>query len=215
MQTAEERGIRASEEALLSTALESIRELNTRALALLQRLADQSGSDLPPTLATLAPRLRRLEPASILVASRQPFLLIDFLFGRPDLLNNLLAQAPARLRFPSPPSFLPAPDARALARGALVLAQGICRNHPVHAGPLLGLDPALRLPIAQATMEAMEHLAEEHSHQLRFRWENRTDFWLNLLSLPETNDPQATHELRMHGIRLLAADLKRRSAHGR
>lgn len=200
-------GIRAGEEALLCSALESIHELNERCLGLLRRIAREQPAGLPKPLGSLAAQLRDLEPSDIAVMARQPFLLVDFGFGKPKLLGELLAKGPAQLRFPPPPGLFPGPEASALARGALILAQAVCRYHPAHAGVLLGLDPALRARMARLRLPELERLAEDNPHLLRLRWCDQVDAWRQLLAAAGSTDPAVQHEFRLYGLQLIAGSL--------
>jgi hypothetical protein len=206
-QEAEGKGIRAGEEALLSAALEEVRELNERCLVLLQRLAGGNQERLPRFLGVFGPSLRRLDASRIAAVARQPFLLVDFAFGKPRVLRELLARGPTLLRFPTTRGSLPVEEATSLARGALGLAKTVCRHHPAHAGLLFGLDPSLQEQFAQLRVSELERLAEEHPHQLSLRWENRTDIWSQLLGLAESSDPDASASFQMYAMQLIAGEL--------
>jgi hypothetical protein len=125
----------------------------------------------------LIPQIRSLEAEAISGIAHQPFLLVDFAFAKPKILRELLKAGPSPLRFPRPRGTFPEADAKALIRGALLLARNVCRHHPVHAGLLLGLDPSLQL------------------------------FWRCLLSAPASTDPDAWHQLRMYGMQLIAGEM--------
>lgn len=202
-----EAGIRASEEVLLASALETVQDLNERCLVLLRQLARGQASGFPAPLAVLAPRFRDLDPSLIPGIARQPFLLMDFAFGKPLEFRGLLARQPAPLHFPTPPGHLPTAAATSLARGTLGLAHTVCRHHPAHAGILLGLDPTLCVPIAQLRLHELERLAVEHTHCLRFRWESRPDVWRRLLLVTTSSDTAARHQFRLYGMQLMAGDL--------
>jgi len=206
-----EKGIRAGEEALLSSALDGAQELNERCLALLQRLAHGQAGGLPQALSVLGPPFRELDRAAIPTIARQPFLLVDFAFGNPVALHELLTRGPAPLRFPSPRGSLPTAEATALARGTLILAQAICRHHPSHAGLLLGLHPSLQAQIARLRLPDLERLAEEHPHCLRVRWEDRPDIWRTLLSATASTDPAARYAFRMYGMQLMAGEMSQKA----
>lgn len=206
-----ERGISAGEEALLSSALESVQELNERCLGILQRLASGPLNDLPQFLVPLAPVLRKLDATALADIARQPFLLVDFAFGKPQLLRELLTRQPSPLRFPAPRGGLPETDAAALARGALILAKAVCRHHPAHAGVLLGMDPSLREQIALLRLPDLECLADANPHLLRLRWDNRPEIWRNLLAVAGSSDSNAAYEFRIYGMQLLAGEMKQRS----
>ena len=207
LREAEERGIRTGEEALLSSALESLQQLNEHTLSVLQRVALAPGADGSQFLASLAPYFQDLDTRALANIARQPFLLVDFAFGKPKVLGDLMARDLPPLRFPSPRGSLPSADAGALARGALLLAQTVCRHHPAHAGLLLGLDPSLHEPIARLRLPDLERIAEENAHLLRPRWENRLDVWRKLLSVDVATDPDARYQFRVYGIQLMAGDL--------
>jgi len=204
----QERGIRAGEEVLLASALEAVHGLNERCLDLLQRLASGQPGSLPPFLKPLAPLLESLEPNTISVGARQPFLLIDFAFGNPTQFRELFATRPPPLRFPPPPGALPAADATALARGALILAQSVCRHHPAHAGLLMGVDFALHAQIAQLRLPDLERLAEAYPQYLRLRWDRQVEIWRSLLAASASLDPERLNQFRMYGIQLMASSLQ-------
>jgi hypothetical protein len=206
-QEAAEKGIRAGEEALLSAALDGIHELNERSLRLLQGLAVEHPGELPRLLAPLSPQFRRLEAHAISGISHQPFLLVDFAFGKPKVLREILTTDPSRLRFPCPRATFPQADAKALIRGALLLAKNVCRHHPAHAGLLVGLDPSLQPLLAELRLPDLEGIAEQYPHQLRLRWNDRIDVWEKLLAAGTSTDPGACHQFRMYGIQLIAGDL--------
>lgn len=205
--SADGRGIRADEEALLATALQSVHELNERCLVLLQRLAAEQRDDRSVFLARLGPELRGLSPSSITAAAQQPFLLIDFAFGQPRAFGEMLDRERATLWFPSPRGLLPPTEASALARGALLLAQSVCRHHQAHAGLLLGLDPSLVESINHLRLPELEALAEHNPHHIRIRWEDRPEVWRLLLSVPHSPDPDMPSLFHMYGMQLLAGDL--------
>ncbi len=203
-----ERGISAGEETLLASALESVQELNERCLGLLQRLATGPAGGLPQFLVPLVPALRKLDANAMAGIARQPFLLVDFAFGHPKLLSDLLSRAPNPLRFPAPRGSLPATDAGGLARGALILAKSVCRHHPAHAGLLLGMDSSVRDLIAQLRLPDIECLADEQPHQLRLRWEGRLEIWRSLLAVTDASDGSALYQFRMYGMQLLAGEMQ-------
>jgi diadenosine tetraphosphatase ApaH/serine/threonine PP2A family protein phosphatase len=209
---AEGKGIRAGEEALLSAALEGVHDLNERCMVLLQKLAVAHPGDLPQFLGPLIPQLRKLDRGAICAIADHPFLLMDFVFGKPKWLHEVLTNVPSRLHFPNPRSTFPAADAKALVRGALLLAKSVCRHHPAHAALLLGLDPSLQPLMAELRLPDLEGVAEAHPHQLRLRWENRFDVWEYLLAAGTSPDPGACHQFRMYGMQLIAGDLKRGSS---
>lgn len=201
-------GIRAGEEALLSTSLEELHELNERCLMLLQRLAVGRRGDMPRFLVPLIPEIRKLEADAISAIAHQPFLLIDFAFGKPKVLREVLMADPASLRFPALRATFPEADAKALVRGALLLARNVCRHHPAHAGLLLGLDPSLLPLMAELRLPDLEDVAERYPHQLRLRWENRIDVWERLVAAGTSADPGACHQFRMYGMQLIAGEIK-------
>jgi hypothetical protein len=206
-----ERGISAGEEALLSSALESVQELNERCLGILQRLASGPLNDLPQFLVPLAPVLRKLDTTAIAGIARQPFLMVDFAFCNPQLLREMLTRPPHPLRFPAPRGGLPAADAASLARGALILAKAVCRHHPAHAGLLLGMDSSLREQIALLRLPDLECLADANPHHLRLRWDNRPEIWRTLLNVADASDSNALYQLRIYGMQLMAGEMKQKS----
>jgi hypothetical protein len=207
-QGAAEGGIRAGEEVLLATSLEELHELNERCLALLQRLAVGNRGDVPRFLIPLIPQLRPLDAVAISTIAHQPFLLLDFVFGRPKVLREILMAGPASLRFPAPRATFPQADAKALVRGALLLARSVCRHHPAHAGLLLGLHPSLQSLVAELRLPDLEDIAERYPHQLRLRWENRTEVWERLVAAGTSSDPGARQQFRMYGMQLMAGELR-------
>lgn len=204
----------AGREALLSSSLDAVQALNERCLGVLLQLARQRLADPPRLVAALGPELRELDPSTCPTVARQPFLYIDLAFGNLRVLLPVLQRTSPRLRFPNPRGVFPAGEATALARGALVLAQSVCRHHPAHAGLLLGLHPQLQKPMASLRLPDIDHIAEESAHLLTPRWESRPDIWRALLATGESLDPAAIERFTMYGIQLIAGDLARRIGHG-
>lgn len=213
-QGAPSRRIRAGEEALLAAALRTIQELNERGLLALKELARTQPVRLPRYLQEIGPTLKRLDEGAIGQVAHQPFLLMDFAFSRPAVLRELLVRSPARLRFPAPAGLLPTAEAIALSRGALLLAQSVCRYHPAHGRLLLGLDPSLHEAIAQLRLPDLERVAEENPHLLRLRWDENGEFWRVLLSCWGAAYANTHYQARMYGLQLIAGE-SRLQARGR
>lgn len=207
-------GIRTGAGALLASAMDAVQAINERCLRVLQRLARERLSEPPRLVAALSTELRELDPLVIPTISRQPFLFVDFAFGNPRALLNVLTREPLPLRFPSPRGLFPTADATALARGALILAQAVCRHHPAHAGLLLGMHPQLNRHMSSLRQPDVDRLAEESPHLLTVRWESRPDIWRALLSTGASCDPGALAQFRMYGIQLIAGELSRGMAKG-
>jgi hypothetical protein len=198
-------GIRADERVLLASALQSIHELNVRCLQLLQRLALRPAGSMQGLLGALARDVELLSPEAISDAARQPFLLIDFAFGSPQQFKSLLASEALIQPLPVSANPLPAADASALGRAALIIAQAICRHHPSHAGLLVGLHSSLLAPLSELRMPDLERLAESNPHHVRIRWGDRIDVWSRLLNAASSQDQGAKEQFRMYGIQLMAA----------
>ena len=122
------------------------------------------------------------------------------------ILGQLRNAAAGRL-VPPPAGSFPGPEASALARAALILAQMVCRYHPAHAGVLLGLDPVLRPRMARLRLPELERLAEDNPHLLRLRWGDQVDAWRQLLAAAGSTDPAVHHEFRLYGLQLIAGSL--------
>lgn len=204
----------AGREALLQSALDAVQALNERTLMGLVRLAEERLPNPPRLVGAVAAELRDLDPSACPTIARQPFLFVDFAFGNPRTLLPVLSRDPKPLRFPPPRGTFPVGEATALARGALVLAQAVCRHHPAHVGLLLGLHPMLQQPMAALRLPDIDHIAEESAHLLTPRWDNRPDIWRALLATGESLDPAAIERFTMYGIQLIAGDLARRVRHG-
>jgi hypothetical protein len=91
-------------------------------------------SDPPRLVGAITTELRELDPLVIPTISRQPFLFVDFAFGNPRALLNVLTREPLPLRFPSPRGLFPTADATALARGAsMPISMAMARSHSAPA----------------------------------------------------------------------------------
>lgn len=207
-------GIRTGAGALLASAMDAVQTINERSLRVLQQLARERLSEAPRLVGAITSELRALDPLVIPTISRQPFLFVDFAFGNPRVLLNELTRGLLPLRFPVPRGVMPTTDATALARGALTLAQVVCRHHPAHAGLLLGMHPQLQTHMASLRQPDVDRLAEESPHLLSLRWESRPDIWRALLATGESRDPEALMQFRMYGIQLIAGDLGQRMGQG-
>lgn len=210
----ETEGIRTGEAALLDSALDAVQAVNERCLRVMQRLAWQRSAEPPRLVAALRSELRELDPLVVPVVARQPFLYVDFAFGDSRKLEEEFTRGPSPLRFPVLDGSIPSADATALARGALILAQAVCRHHPAHAGLLLGLNPRLHSFVASLRQPHVDRLAEESPHLLKLRWESRPDIWRALLATGSAGDPDAPTQFRMYGIQLIAGELASRTSSG-
>ena len=193
--------------------LETLAELNELGLTLLvQQAALQPalpGGEAPALLRELLPLVPKLEPQALRRAAACPCLLLDAGFtdaarwrpAPPGQVGEAAAAAGAAAYFTVPATV-------EVARLVLTFAWHLARTQPGAARLLLGMPAACAESIAALTLRRIHALAERHPEWLRPRWPGRPQVWRELLAAADAGEPLALEQAHMHGLTLLAAEVR-------
>jgi hypothetical protein len=187
-----------------ATTLESLTELNETALALLAEQAAAPG--VPgPLLREIAAAWGGLDAAARRRAAACPYLLLDAGFAERERWR---AAAAGDAGGHAGAAFFSVPGMVEVARLTLTFAWHLTRAQPVAARVLLGIPPACVTLIAALTLRQIHALAERHPHWLRPRWPSQREWWRALLAAAAAGEPRALERARLHGLTLLAAEVR-------
>jgi hypothetical protein len=187
-----------------ASCLEPVRELNERFLELLAEAARLDGERCSLDIVRLHLDLWLGLPDAIRIRAAQfPFLLANVHFERDEWWQQNTDGHSGKST--SPPNVLPRKLAIELMHDALLLAWHIARSNPT-ANVLLAMSPGVAATVANLRLRDIRRLAENQHRHLRPRWEQLPLFWRHLLHAAGSDDGDAIHNLRVHGVQLLDAD---------
>ena len=185
----------------------------------LELLADQALRPLapaPPMFRELAGLWKQLDAASRRRAAACPYLLMDAGFCDPyrwqwlsDQLANARSGVKDTLRAPVVfGRFFTAPSLIEVARQVFMTAWYIAQTQPLGATLYLGMPSYCVSVLRTCSMLQLMNLADEHAVWLRPRWPGRPKVWRQLLAAGISGDPADLQMARLHGVQLLAMELK-------
>jgi hypothetical protein len=194
----------------------TLTELNEMCLKLLAEQALQPLPPTPPMFRELVDLWRQLDDVSRRRAAACPYLLMDAGFCDPyrwQWLSDQLAstRAGVRDREPAPVAysrFFTATSVVEVARHVFTHAWYIVRTQPLGAALFLGMPAHCAALLRSCSMRQVNELADQHAGWLRPRWTGRTRVWRGLLEAAISGDVPALEMARMHGVQLLAMELK-------
>jgi hypothetical protein len=105
-------------------------------------------------------------------------------------------------------SFFTGLGATKLAQQTLGIAWHIVRTQPIGAPLYLGMPAYCVNLLRTCTMRQVSELANQHSAYLRPRWTGRVKLWRELLLAAISGNGVALERARLHGVQLLAMELK-------
>jgi hypothetical protein len=105
-------------------------------------------------------------------------------------------------------SFFTALGATKVAHQVFTNAWYIVRTQPVGAPLYLGMPPHCASLLRACTMRQVTELANQHAGWLRPRWAGRVRIWRELLMAAISGEDLALEMARLHGVQLLATELK-------
>jgi hypothetical protein len=191
-----------------SEAFDSLVQLNGQCLDL---LADQALT--PPTQGNLLLRQvgeiwRTLDEAARRRAASCPYLLVDAGFSDPGRWRWLEGRHVSDGE-PMPfPSFFTVPRASAVARQVFIYAWHLAQSKNTAAQLLLGMPMYCTHVISACTLPQIHELAERHPEWMRPRWPTRVKVWRELLLAAASGEVVALENARMHGLQLLAGEVR-------
>jgi len=188
--------------------LESLAELNELCLAL---LAEQAAASAPQTGAAIAPLAElwpHLDAAARRRAAACPYLLLEAGFTDPRRWLEATAGQVTEAREPAYSSFFTVPAALEAARLVFTYAWHLASTQPAAARLFLGMPAPCAAAISRCSLRQMYALAERHPEWLRPRWSDRPEIWRELLAAAATGDSAVLERARLHGLTLLAAEVR-------
>ena len=84
----------------------------------------------------------------------------------------------------------------------------IAQTQPLGAPLFLGMPGHCVALLRTCSMMQLTDLAEQHAGWLRPRWPGRPKIWRQLLEAGISGDPDELERARLHGVQLLAMELK-------
>jgi hypothetical protein len=196
-----------------SEALNSLAELNAQCLELLSEQAATLPAQANLFLHNVSEMWRALDAQARQRAASCPYLLIDAGFGDPGHWRWL----DERHVNETPPlpykAFFTVPRAPTVARQIFIYVWHLAQSRSLTAQLLLGVPaPCARL-IGACTLREAHGLAERHPDWLRPRWPNKVKLWRELFLAAASGDALALEGAYMHGLQLLAGELRVASLH--
>ena len=190
---------------LAAATLESVVEVNERALALLR---DQCRLPVRPSLlGEIGNLVLGLDDTSLHCAAGSGVLLVDAQFADSRAWSQAIIGA-VNDESPTGPGFFTVDGTVAVMRLVMTHAWHLARSEPAAARLLLGLSEANLAIIGGCSLSRLTQLAENRTQWLRPRWESRPKVWGSLLRTAGTGGSGAVEQLRMRGLQLLAADAR-------
>lgn len=188
--------------------LESVAELNELSLALLAEQAAARAPQPGAALAQLAELWRHLDTAARRRAAACPYLLLDAGFADQRRWQAAGAGQVADAREPAYTAFFTVPGALEAARLVFTYAWHLARTQPAAARLLLGMPAQCVADMGRCSLRQMYALAERHPEWLRPRWLTRPELWQELLAAAAGGEVAALERARLHGLTLLAAEVR-------
>jgi hypothetical protein len=193
---------------LRSEALDSLVQLNGQCLELLadQALAQPAQGNL--LLRQVGEIWRTLDEPARRRAASCPYLLVDAGFSDPGRWRWLEGRhvndgAPA-----SYGSFFTVPRASAVARQVFLYAWHLAQSRHTGAQLLLGMPSYCSHVIGACTLPQIHELAERHPEWMRPRWAGKVKVWRQMLLAAASGEVVALENARMHGLQLLAGEVR-------
>lgn len=196
--------------------LKILAELNELCLELLAEQARQQASATPPMFRELVDLWSQLDTTSRKRASACPYLLMDAGFCDPYRWRwlgdqQVGARAGERIHDREPitySTFFTVPSATKVAQQVFTNAWYIVQSQPIGAPLFLGMPTHCAALFRACSMRQVTELANQHAGWVRPRWSGRPMLWRQLLEAAIRNDGPALELARLHGVELLAMELK-------
>ena len=193
---------------LRSETLESLAELNEMSLAL---LAEQAAARAPPAGAALAPLAElwpHLDTAARRRAAACPYLLLEAGFADLRRWQGMTTGQVADAGEPAYAAFFTVPGAVEAARLVFTFAWHLACTQSAAARLLLGMPAPCAAALGRCSLRQTYALAERHPEWLRPRWSDRPEVWQELLAAAAAGEGAALERARLHGLTLLAAEVR-------
>ena len=157
----------------------SLCDINGTFLQLLVDMAHLDTARRPQFVEELRTPLLRLKPQWI--AARIPFLLVDIEFQNPAWWKAVAVESSRSVILPTRNLNLPRVSALKLARSTLMLAWHLARADRESSLIAMGMSGPVIAQLTVLQPRQMERIGERHYSQLRPRWEDHINLWLQLI----------------------------------
>lgn len=181
------------------SALATVRQLNTRCVALLA--AEKAHDD-----ETLSALWAQVDARACERAGSCPVLLIDLNFQRPEWWQRASQRRAAPL-LPQVAHTGETERAALLVREILMDALTIGRTTPRTLNLIFGMAPPVTAAILQMGPTGIDRIALEEARHLKARWQESRSFWKGLLEAAIGTDDQALANVHLHSLQLLGSEL--------
>jgi hypothetical protein len=188
--------------------LATLLELNEMSLAVLAEQAAARGAPTSLLLRQLGEPWRSLDAAARRRAAGCPYLLLDAGFSDPPRWQRPAALGVGDADRGAYSTFFTVPGATELARLVFTYGWHLARSQSAAARLLLGMSAPCAALIAQWSLRQVQALAEAHAEWLKPRWPARIEVWRELLRAAAAGDADALERARLHGLTLLAAEVR-------
>jgi hypothetical protein len=192
--------------------LQALWDCNEQCLRLLAKEAGESRVGAPPLLRDLAGLWLRLDAGACRRAAQCPYLLIDAGFADPQRWRWHCAAHVSDTEPAVAQVFFTSMRPASLAHQILSVAWYVARTQPLGAPLFLGMPAACVAWWRACSPCQVAELAEQHPLWLRPRWPARTSLWRDLLAAAVSHDGLALELARLHGVQLLASELRASAA---
>jgi len=188
--------------------LETMRRLNERCFALLAHAAYIEDFARAYKSVYSDPELwAKVDSRAQTRAARCPVLLMDLNFQRADWwlrVENISLDTTHR---DGPPKPLLAAQIAPLLRDIVMEAWRTARSIPRATSLVFGMAPTVTTAIARLAAADIDRIVAAHSLSIRPRWEQRAEFWRQLLQAAMGTDDEALANVQLHCLQLLGSEL--------
>ncbi|MBV8742612.1 MAG: hypothetical protein JOZ12_12560 [Sinobacteraceae bacterium] len=188
--------------------LQAIAELNEQCLELVVEQAALTVSAAPALLRELTALWSALDGASRKRAAACPFALIDVGFTEPQRWRWVTGRQVTDREMPVFAPFFTVPQAATLAQHLFTQAWYLARSQPIGAALYLGMPPECVALFKTCSLRQITEVAARYQHWLRPRWAVDLGFWRDLLEAALADEGLALERARLHGVQLLATELR-------
>ena len=191
-----------------SEALDSLSELNAQCLDLLSEQALAQPAQASLFLHQVGEMWRSLDQQARRRVASCPYLLVDAGFCDPGHWRWLDEQHVNEAPPPPYDVFFTVPRTPMVARQIFIYAWHLIQSRNLTAQLLLGVPTRCARLIGACTLRQVHALAERHPDWLRPRWPNRARLWRELFLAAASGETAALENMHMHGLQLLAGELR-------
>jgi hypothetical protein len=188
--------------------LETVRQLNERALTLLKKVAQASEeTDGFASWKEILPLWAHPSERTLGRAARCPIVLLDFNFQRVGWWRRVAdAPPPAGFWRPTGGGFH-TDETIGLARDLLLEAWSASRSMAPIASLVFGMSPEVATLIARLSPCDLDRVVVHEAREMGPRWANRPTFWKGLFQAATQMDDQALAQVHLHCLQLFGGEL--------